>query len=174
MRKVTGVILALCLVLNAVAQQSSEVPHCVNKDFHKEVEKTLEGSVPQIDVDKLYNNYSDYQILDAREMEEYQISHLPGASFGGYDHFSMDNLSSFDTNMPIVVYCSIGYRSEKIGEKLAAAGYKRVFNLYGSIFEWANRGYPLDDPQGQRTNRLHTYNKSWSRWVDNNAVELLW
>ena len=43
----------------------------------------------------------------------------------------------------IVLYCSIGYRSEKIGEKLVEMGYGHVFNLYGGIFEWVNRDLPV-------------------------------
>ncbi len=49
----------------------------------------------------------------------------------------------------VVVYCSVGYRSEKIAEKLKAAGYKNVFNLYGGIFEWENQNLPVYDSNGE-------------------------
>ena len=38
----------------------------------------------------------------------------------------------------IVVYCSVGYRSEKIAEELDKLGFTNVSNLYGGIFEWIN------------------------------------
>src|SRR5690606_42136192 len=43
----------------------------------------------------------------------------------------------------IVVYCAVGNRAERIGEKLLKAGYKHVYNLYGGIFEWMNQGNPV-------------------------------
>jgi len=74
----------------------------------------------------------------------------------------------------MVVYCSIGYRSEKIGEKLLRLGYKNVYNLYGSIFEWANEKYQLVGSNGKTTNRVHSYNKSWSKWVTNEEIKTVW
>ena len=44
---------------------------------------------------------------------------------------------------PIVTYCSVGYRSGKMAERLQAAGYTNVRNLEGSIFKWANEHRPL-------------------------------
>jgi hypothetical protein len=49
-----------------------------------------------------------------------------------------------------------------------------VYNLYGSIFEWANRGYKVIDAQGQKTQKVHTYNQSWSKWLDRSGVEKIW
>ena len=149
-------------------------PHCVDKAFHREVKNNLSGTVPLLDVETLFENYADFRVLDAREVEEFEISHLPGATYAGYDHFNIEDLADLDREMPIVVYCSIGYRSERIGEILQDAGFEKVFNLYGSIFEWANRGYRLDDPSGQRTKKLHTYNKAWSRWVSDVGIEKVW
>jgi len=83
-------------------------------------------------------------------------------------------VSDIDKETTLVVYCSIGYRSDKIGGQLKKAGFNRVFNLYGSIFEWVNRGYTVVDKAGHPTNRLHTYNKHWSRWVDNPKIEKIY
>ena len=63
------------------------------------------------------------------------------------------------------MYCSVGYRSEKISEKLIAAGFTDVSNLYGGIFEWVNIGRPVYKASNQKTNRVHTYNKEWSKWL---------
>ncbi|MFQ5334631.1 MAG: rhodanese-like domain-containing protein, partial [Flavobacteriales bacterium] len=64
----------------------------------------------------------------------------------------------------VIVYCSVGYRSEKIAEKLAGMGFGQVFNLYGGIFEWVNRGYPVYDEHGQ-TDNVHAYNHNWGLWL---------
>jgi rhodanese-related sulfurtransferase len=42
----------------------------------------------------------------------------------------------------------VGYRSEKVTEKLQKAGFTQVSNLYGGIFEWVNQGYPIVNQSG--------------------------
>ena len=74
----------------------------------------------------------------------------------------------------IVVYCSIGYRSEKIATRMIQAGFRNVSNLYGSIFEWANAGYEFRDLNGKPTKNVHTYNRKWSKWVTNPDYKILW
>ena len=125
-------------------------------------------------MDELHDHKTDYLILDIREIEEYQVSHIPGAIYFGYDHPVYELLDDIPTDQPILVYCSIGYRSEKMGEKLQKRGYTVVKNLYGSIFEWANQGYELHNPQGHSTQQVHTYNKRWSKWMTNAAYEKTW
>jgi hypothetical protein len=66
----------------------------------------------------------------------------------------------------IVLYCSLGSRSEKIAEKLISAGYKNVYNLYGGIFEWINAGQPVYKLNGVQTSEIHTYSRDWARWVE--------
>tara|TARA_Y100000589_G_scaffold317298_1_gene343181 strand:+ start:112501 stop:112965 length:465 start_codon:yes stop_codon:yes gene_type:complete len=115
-------------------------------------------------MDSLSNN-KPVVILDAREQEEYNVSHLPGAIYVGYDDFEPEKLKHIDKSKTIVVYCSVGYRSEKIGEKLKALGYKNVFNLYGGIFDWKNKGFRVVDNQGKETEKVHPYNEKWGVWL---------
>ncbi|MFN8396323.1 MAG: rhodanese-like domain-containing protein [Bacteroidia bacterium] len=63
-----------------------------------------------------------------------------------------------DKARSVVVYCSVGYRNERIGEQLLAQGFSKVWNLYGGIFEWVNEGHEVVDAHGQPTDRVHTYN----------------
>lgn len=103
--------------------------------------------------------------LDAREPEEFAVSHIPSARLVGYDDFKIETLRDLPKDAPIVVYCSVGYRSEKIGEELKKAGYTNVSNLYGGIFHWVNSGYSVYDVKG-KTDRVHTYSKRWSKWLE--------
>jgi rhodanese-related sulfurtransferase len=105
-------------------------------------------------------------VLDTRKAEEFQISHIPGAIFADYDSFSEKNLRDIPKNAKVVVYCSVGYRSERIGEKLRKWGYANVQNLYGGIFEWVNQGLPILDAEGKPTSKVHTYNEDWGQWLD--------
>lgn len=108
-------------------------------------------------------------VLDAREKEEFQVSHLKDAVWVGYEDFDLDQVMQQVPNKqnPIVVYCSIGVRSEDIGERLKNAGYTNVKNLYGGIFEWKNKGYPVYDEQQQETEKVHAFNTYWGRFLTN-------
>ncbi|HIC31201.1 MAG TPA: rhodanese-like domain-containing protein, partial [Flavobacteriaceae bacterium] len=68
-------------------------------------------------------------------------------------------------NELIVVYCSIGIRSAKIAQQLKDEGYTNVFNLYGGIFEWKNNNFSVFDLNGQKTKKVHVYNKYWAKWL---------
>lgn len=132
------------------------------------VEKHLSHTVPIVKADTLEAN--KYVFLDCREIIEFRTSHIKNAKFVGYDHFSFDHLNGVNKNDTIITYCSIGYRSEKIGEKLKEQGYKNVYNLYGGIFDWANLGKKIYNDQNQ-TDVVHGFNKSWSIWLDTKLVK---
>ena len=103
--------------------------------------------------------------IDSREKEEFEVSHIKGAKWVGYDDFEMSRMDEISKNTPIIIYCSVGYRSEKIGEKLIKAGYTNVSNLYGGIFEWVNQGKPIVNQLGEPTSKIHGYSKAWGIWL---------
>lgn len=105
-------------------------------------------------------------LLDTRSPKEYQVSHLKDAQFVDYDDFKIEQITIQDKEKPIVVYCSVGYRSERVGEALKKAGYKNVYNLYGGIFQWKNENLPVYATDGQETDSVHTYNKRWGKWLE--------
>ena len=171
------ILLLWTLSISCSMAQSKPMGYCENPKFDKEVAKYISQTVPVISVEQLRSfkdQGSPLVILDTREPREYAISHIPGAINVGYDEFDMKNVPDIPKDAKVVVYCSIGYRSEKIGERLQSNGISHVNNLYGSIFEWANKGYPLEDATGKSTQKIHTYNKAWSKWVDENQSEKVW
>jgi rhodanese-related sulfurtransferase len=103
---------------------------------------------------------------DAREKKEFDVSHINNALFAGYDDFSLSRLNNIPKDREIIVYCSIGKRSEKITEKLMEAGYTNVSNLYGGIFEWVNQGNSVVDLNNRNTNKVHAFGKFWGRWLE--------
>lgn len=104
-------------------------------------------------------------LLDARSPAEYNVSHLPGARFVDYDSFRPETLADVPREQPVVVYCSVGVRSERVGEQLKAQGYTNVRNLYGGIFQWVNEARPVVNTQGQITERVHPYSALWGAWL---------
>jgi len=124
-------------------------------------------SVPYISVQELAMPKIEAIILDARELDEYKVSHINNAVHVGYDEFDLDTVvkSLPDTSSTIVVYCSVGIRSENIAHKLKKAGYSNVLNLYGGIFEWKNNNFPVYDINGNKTEDIHVFSKAWSKWL---------
>ena len=130
----------------------------------KKLKKFNKESIPYISAEALLS--SDNVILfDTRRKDEFAVSHLNNAVWVGYKNFDIETIEtkSFDKNSEIVVYCSIGVRSEDIGERLQKAGYKNVKNLYGGIFEWKNKGFPVYDSKGNETEKVHAFNKHWGK-----------
>lgn len=108
---------------------------------------------------------SDYQILDTREKEEFEVSHLKGAKWVGFDTFELQNVADLDKNNPVLVYCTVGARSQAIGKKLTDAGFTKVYNLYGGIIQWSNDTMPLFQ-NGKSTIQVHTYTRAWGIWLE--------
>lgn len=106
-----------------------------------------------------------YQILDTREQAEFEVSHLKDAQWVGYDTFKLKSVTNLDKTKPILVYCTVGARSEDIGKKLKTAGFTKVYNLYGGIIHWANKDKPLYH-KDIITNRVHTYTMTWGIWLN--------
>jgi rhodanese-related sulfurtransferase len=128
------------------------------------------GDVPQITTDSLAARLDadppadsatsrPVLLLDARQPEEYAVSHLPGAVRVDPDATSFPELDSISQDRPIVVYCSVGYRSADVTKRLREKGYA-ASNLRGSIFRWANEGRPV--VRGDSTVReVHPYDNTW-------------
>ncbi|WP_298416860.1 rhodanese-like domain-containing protein [uncultured Kordia sp.] len=131
------------------------------------LQKENQESIPYITVEELAKK-EDIVLLDSREKVEFETSHIKNAVCVGYDKFKLKKIKKLlpkDKTKPIVVYCSLGIRSEDVAEKLKEAGYTNVYNLYGGIFEWKNQNQTVIDTNGQTTENVHTFNEDWSIWL---------
>lgn len=154
MKFAKAIILFLVFTTSVVAQTKMD----------RTIKKLNKESVPYIKVDSL-SKVSDVILLDTRKKEEYNVSHIENAIWVGYNEFQIDSVTSkiADRDREIVVYCSIGVRSEDIGEKLMEAGYTNITNLYGGIFQWKNEGNTVYDTSENETERVHAFNKYWGK-----------
>ena len=161
MKNLIPFLILFLIVDTSSAQKSLEVLLKVNN----------EESIPYISVTELRNLQlkDSVVIVDAREMKEFEVSHIASAKYVGYNRFSSEEISDNiqNKNTPIVVYCSLGIRSEDIGEKLKKQGFTNVKNLYGGIFEWKNNNFPVVNSEGKETENVHVYSRFWGNWLKN-------
>lgn len=104
-------------------------------------------------------------LIDVRSRAEYDTSHLAGARWAETPKQVEVELQSIPVAQPVVLYCSVGWRSAQAADRLRKAGREEVFNLDGSIFQWANEGRPLVR-EGQPVTGVHPYNAVWGRLLD--------
>ncbi len=145
----------------------------VNSFAQKDLDQLLQTyntlSIPYISVEELrmLQMNDTIIILDAREPNEFEVSHISTAKNIGYNNFSAEEkqLQNLKKDSQIIIYCSVGIRSERIGGKLKKAGFTNVQNLYGGIFEWKNKKYPVVDDSEIETENIHTFSKMWSIYL---------
>ena len=140
---------------------------CQTEKFDGALTLFYKNTVPIIKTEELIQKmqYQQPLLLDTRTRSEFSVSHLPGAQFIQYDYFKFSDVAHIPKNKEIIVYCSVGYRSERIGEKLLDIGYTKVYNLYGGIFDWKNQSQIVVNDLNLPTDSVHTYSKAWSIWL---------
>lgn len=137
-----------------------------NPDFRERLKNIYRHTVPTITVNELtVMMRHGAVVLDTREEEEFEVSHIRHARHVGYIWFDMREVYEIPKTDTVVVYCTIGNRSERIGEKLQRAGYRHVFNLFGGIYEWVNQHNPVYNDDDVQTTEVHIYDKDWAHWL---------
>lgn len=139
------------------------------KTLDQTLKKHNKNNVLYISVTELrmLQSQENVLILDSRELKEFQVSHIETARNVGYDFFSIEEFTEKNPNKKetIVVYCTLGIRSETVSNQLIKAGYTNVKNLYGGICEWKNKNFKVLDSTETETKNVHTFNKEWSKWL---------
>jgi len=107
-------------------------------------------------------------LLDVRTEEEWNVSHLPEARRVDPKAPLEEVISGMPKDAPIVTYCAVGYRSGALATKLREAGFINVWNLEGSIFQWANEHRPLVR-EGQTVTTVHPYSSLWGRLLSDDV-----
>ena len=161
-----------CVIIAMISSAiflSQEPLNCQSdKRYHEILSGYYNHSIPLIkpeDLKKIIDEKTGLVLLDTREPGEYMVSHLKNTINVGYNAFNIRSVQKLPTDRLIILYCSVGHRSEKIGELLINEGFTRVFNLYGGIFEWINKGYPIVGPGGNPTTRVHAFDRKWGKWL---------
>ena len=87
-------------------------------------------------------------LIDVRPQAEFGFSHLPGAKHMAISDTPRTLGFPETTAEPLVIYDAVGADAYPVAESLVKRGYAQVQVLEGGIFEWANRGLPLEGEAG--------------------------
>lgn len=83
----------------------------------------------------LMDTLPEYILLDVREEEEYITGHAVNSTLLPVD--DIDGLSAGmllpDKDVPVLIYCRTGRRSDEAAHKLEALGYKTLYDIGGLI-----------------------------------------
>jgi rhodanese-related sulfurtransferase len=105
-----------------------------------------EHDVQTISVEELKKYYDDNQnlnLIDVRELDEWQDVHIPRALHIPKDFIAANILKQIpDQSRPIYLHCRSGARSLHAANSLLEMGYKDVYSVDGGIIAWKEAGYP--------------------------------
>jgi rhodanese-related sulfurtransferase len=158
---VIGAAISLFVAASAVADELSGIKLCVRVRF---------WNVPPISTKEVADWLVDDTrlkpvLLDVRTQAEYAVSHLRGAQWIDPDAQAADVLLRCSPDRPIVTYCAVGYRSAALAQRLIAAGRRNIYNMEGSIFQWANEGRALER-NGKPVDTVHPCNENWGKLLN--------
>ena len=126
------VILLVCLMLTACMQMPQEESM---KQPTKQTQPAYVNISPE-EAKRIMDSQNGYVILDVREQNEYDESHIPGAIL--IPHGQIKELAPSmlpDKDQLILVYCRSGRRSKIAAEALEEMGYTNI-KEFGGIIDW--------------------------------------
>ena len=137
------------------------------KTIDEVLKKNNDNSIEYLKPNETLNK-KNIVFLDAREKNEFDVSHLEKSIYVGFSKFDTKkfNALKIDKNATVIVYCSLGVRSEKIAKKIKQLGYNTIFNLYGGIFLWKNQGFKVYDSNEKETENVHAFSKTWGVYLE--------
>jgi rhodanese-related sulfurtransferase len=103
-------------------------------------------SITRDELKKMMDGNAPLVIIDARDHDEFEIEHLPGAVSVPSGRIGMVVLTRFRKTDRIVTYCTDRNceASEIVASKLEKFGFVNVLELKGGIEEWKEAGYPVE------------------------------
>ncbi|GAA2098550.1 adenylyltransferase/sulfurtransferase MoeZ [Kitasatospora saccharophila] len=89
------------------------------------------------------DNGEPIDIIDVREINEYEIVSIPGARLIPKNEFLMGNaLQDLPQDKRIVLHCKTGVRSAEVLAVLKSAGFADAVHLGGGVIGWVNQIEP--------------------------------
>jgi molybdopterin/thiamine biosynthesis adenylyltransferase/rhodanese-related sulfurtransferase len=106
-----------------------------------EAQEAAAGSTITVDELKdMMDAGKDFELIDVREPNEYEIVSIPGAKLIPKDEIlSGRALSELPQDKPIVLHCKTGVRSAEVLAAVKNAGFKDAVHVQGGVTAWATR-----------------------------------
>ena len=106
-----------------------------------EAQEAAAGSTITVDELKdMMDAGKDFELIDVREPNEYEIVSIPGAKLIPKDEIlSGRALAQLPNDKPIVLHCKTGVRSAEALAAVKAAGFKDAVHVQGGVTAWATR-----------------------------------
>ena len=83
-------------------------------------------------------------IVDVRTPQEFAEGHIEGAvNINFFDKTFLEQISKFDKNEPIFLYCKSGGRSNSASKKVADKGFVEVYDLQGGVVNWVKNNQEI-------------------------------
>jgi rhodanese-related sulfurtransferase len=112
---------------------------------------------------------ADTVMFDVREPEEFEQSHIAGASRIDPGLSTEAFAARFGNDIrgkTVIFYCAVGVRSgtmlKRVTSVLANSGAKAGYNLRGGIFRWYANGGPVVSDAGPAQS-VHNYDNAWGK-----------
>jgi len=113
-------------------------------NLHAQVQDSIKyKSVGPYEFHLQYLKNDSALLIDVREPFEYRGKIIKGAvniPSSGNLEFASDTL---DRKLALFLYCTTGYRSDRMAASMAGRGFSKVYSLDGGIIEWKKEGYPV-------------------------------
>jgi molybdopterin/thiamine biosynthesis adenylyltransferase/rhodanese-related sulfurtransferase len=82
----------------------------------------------------------DFELIDVREPNEYEINRIPGANLVPKGEFLNGNaLGDLPSDKPIVLHCKSGVRSAEVLAIVKGAGYADAVHVGGGVVAWVSQ-----------------------------------
>lgn len=108
-----------------------------------ESKKRIKEITPQILKDKI-DHQEHFSLIDVREDNEWPTGHIPTAIHLSKGIIERDIEKTIpDTQTPIIVYCSGGFRCALVADTLQNMGYSQVYSLRSGLQGWLDAGFEI-------------------------------
>ena len=139
--------LAPSLIHAAAIATLALAPMLVRADANSEAIKVMEDYLAFVDYGGATifpeqipkEDWSRFHVIDARDKEQYDKEHIPGAVNLEWRQ-ALEKRASIPKDKSVLIYCNTGSLSAQAGFALRVAGYENVRILQGGFAEWKAKG----------------------------------
>ena len=131
MKKIIAITIIIILCLTGCSGNVSNTSATMSQEQLLQYKQ-----ISQEEAKEMMNREDGHIIVDVRRRDEYDEGHLPDAILIPNESIEKSRPKELpDLDQIILVYCRSGRRSKEASEKLAAMGYKNVYE-FGGIITW--------------------------------------